>query len=278
MRPIYRVAKATFYEGWRRRFLNGILIFAILIIGSSWVFTYLQPGAELKMLIDVGLGSIRFFGMLIAIFLGTRLIPDEIEKRTIYTLLAKPVTRAQFLVGKYLGGLATVISNVLLMGITFYIVFALKAPQFRDMSAAQPGETGGASYSMEFMYANVAKAIGLSFVELAVVMSIAVVSSVVFSWILAAIFSFFVYFVGQMSSFFGHLADPSRTDTSPLARIVLGTVYRILPHFENFDIRESILKDIPVSWEHLGKVTGMGLIYLAIVLMLGYLFFNEREV
>ena len=71
MRPIYRVAKATFYEGWRRRFLNGILVFAILIIGSSWVFTYLSPGAELKMLIDVGLGSIRFFGMLIAIFLGT---------------------------------------------------------------------------------------------------------------------------------------------------------------------------------------------------------------
>ena len=135
MRPIYRVAKATFNEGLRKRFLNGILVFAVLIIGSSWLFTYLQPGAELKMLIDVGLGSIRFFGMLIAIFLGTRLIPDEIEKRTIYTLLAKPVTRTQFMLGKYLGGLATVISNVLVMGITFYAVFAIKAPQFRDASA-----------------------------------------------------------------------------------------------------------------------------------------------
>ena len=214
--------------------------------------------------------------MLIATFLGVRLIPDEIEKKTIYTLLAKPVTRGQFLMGKFLGGLATVISNVLLMGITFYIVFAIKAPQFKDMATTQPGQS--ASYSMEFMYANVAKAILMSFFELAVVMSIAVVASVVFSWILAAVFSFFVYFVGQMSSFFGYLADPSHTDTSPLARIVLGTVYRILPHFENFDIRESILKDIPVTWEHMGKVAGMGVIYLLIVLLLGYLFFNEREV
>jgi len=278
MRPIYRVAKATFNEGLRKRFLNGILVFAVLIIGSSWLFTYLQPGAELKMLIDVGLGSIRFFGMLIAIFLGTRLIPDEIEKRTIYTLLAKPVTRTQFMIGKYLGGLATVISNVLVMGITFYAVFALKAPQFRDMASSAPGENASASYSMNFMYANVAKAIGLNFFELAVVMAIAVVSSVVFSWILGAIFTFFVYFVGQMSSFFGHLADPSQTDTGPVARIVLGTVYRILPHFENFDIRESILKDIPVNWEHLGKVAGMGIVYLVIVLMLGYLVFNDREV
>ncbi len=276
MRPIYRVAKATFHEGWRRRFLNGILVFAILIIGSSWVFTYLQPGAELKMLIDVGLGSIRFFGMLIAIFLGSRLIPDEIEKRTIYTLLAKPVTRMQFLMGKYLGGLATVISNMALMGVTFYVVFAIKAPQFRDIASSAPGES--ATYSMNFMYANVAKAICLNFAEMAVVMSIAVVASVVFSWILGAVFTFFVYFVGQMSSFFGHLADPSHTDTSWIARAVLGTVYRILPHFENFDIRESILKDIPVSWEHLGKVAGMGVIYVAIVLMLGYLFFNDREV
>jgi len=272
MRPIYRVAKATFHEAWRRRFLNGILIFAMLIIGSSWVFAYLQPGAELKMLIDVGLGSIRFFGMLIAIFLGTRLIPEEIEKRTIYTLLAKPVTRMQFLLGKFFGGLATVISNVLLMGIAFYIVFAIKAPQFRTTSSAE-----GPAYSMEFMYANVAKAIFLSFFELAVVLGIAVVASVVFSWILAAIFSFFVYFVGQMSSFFGHLADP-KTGAGPLARYVLGTVYRVLPHFEQFDVREAILKDVPVAWAHIGTVVAMGAVYTLIVMFLGYLFFNQREV
>ncbi|MGI5816898.1 MAG: ABC transporter permease [Armatimonadota bacterium] len=273
MRPIFRVAKATFHEGWRKRFLNGILVFAILIIGSSWVFTYLQPGAELKMLTDVGLGSIRFFGMLIAVFLGVRLIPDEIEKRTIYTLLSKPVTRTQFLLGKFLGGLGTVISNVALMGATFYLVFAIKAPQFATMT-----EETGSQYSMEFMYANIAKAILLSFFELAIVMGIAVVASVIFSWILAAIFTFFVYFVGQMSEFFGSLADPE-AGASPIARILLGTIYRILPHFEIFDVREAILTDVPVVWHpYMTMTMGTAIVYVGIVLALGYLFFSQREV
>jgi len=274
MRPIYRVAKATFNEAWRRRFLNGILIFAILIIGSSWVFTYLQPGAELKMLIDVGLGSIRFFGMLIAIFLGVRLIPDEIEKRTIYTLLAKPVTRTQFLFGKFFGGLGTLATNVLFMGAAFYVVFAIKAPHFKYMAPEE-----GPAYSMEFMYANVAKAIMLAFFELALVMGIAVVGSVVFSWILAAIFSFFVYFVGQMSSFFGHLASiEGQEAVGPAARVFLLAVYRVLPHFEKFDVRNAIVMDNYVKWSVLGETVLMGTAYLAIVMLLGYLFFNQREV
>ncbi len=274
MRPIYRVAKATFNEAWRRRFLNGILIFAILIIGSSWVFTYLQPGAELKMLIDVGLGSIRFFGMLIATFLGVRLIPDEIEKKTIYTLLAKPVSRTQFLFGKLLGGLATLATNILFMGATFYVVFAIKAPQFRYM-----GPDEGPTYSMEFMYANVAKAVMLSFFELALVMGIAVVGSVIFSWILAAIFTFFVYFVGQMSSFFGHLASTEGSEAvGPVARVFLLAVYRVLPHFEKFDVRNAILVDNYIRWDVMGETVLMGAAYLAIVMLLGYLFFNQREV
>ena len=273
MPPVWRVARATFHESWRRRFLNGILIFAVLIITSSWVLAYLQPGAELKMLIDIGLGACRFFGLLIAVFLGTRLIADEIERRTIHTLLAKPVTRAQFLFGKFLGGFATVFANVAVMSIAFYIVFALKAPQFRSIDP----ESGATAYSMEFMYANIAKAIGLTFCELAVVMALAVAASTIFSWIFAAIFSFFVYFVGQMSDFFRQLSDPERGAT-PVAQILLGTIYRVLPHFEIFDVREAILKDQLVPWNVLTKHGLQGLLYVVIILLIGYLCFNEREV
>ncbi len=272
MSTIWRIAKATFHEALRRRFLNGILIFALLIIGSSWAFTYLQPGAEMKMLVDVGLGAIRFFGMLIAIFVGVRLITDEIEKQTIHTLLAKPVTRAQFLLGKFFGGVATVFTNVALMGLTFVIVYSIKAPQFREST---PGQ--GATVSMEFMAPNILKAIGLTCFELLVLVAIAVVASTIFSWVLASIFSFFIYFAGQMADFLRELASPEHgADTA--STIVFGVLYRILPHFEIFDIRESILKDNFVPWSLLGNVTGQAIIYVAIILMIGYLFFNEREV
>lgn len=270
MRPVFRVAKATFHEAWRRRFINGILAFAIVIIGSSWVFAYLQPGAELQMVIDIGLGSIRFFGMLIAVFLGTRLIPDEVERRTIHTILAKPVSRAQFVFGKYFGGAATIALNMLLMGIAFYIVFALKAPAF---AAAKPED----AMIIGAMYGNIAKAILLAFFEIFLVLGIAVVASTIFSWVLAVITTFCIYFVGQMSDFFQQLSDPAR-DTSRFAQIILGTLYKVLPHFEVFDIREAILQGTYVPASMVLKAIAQGSAYLAIILIIGYLVFNDREV
>jgi ABC-type transport system involved in multi-copper enzyme maturation permease subunit len=273
MRAVYRVARATFFEAWRRRFLNAILVFAVLLIGSSWSFAYLQPGAELKLLVDIGLGSIRFFGMLIAIFLGVRLIADEMEKRTIHTLLAKPVTRTQFLFGKFLGALATVWSNIALMGIAFYVVFALKAPQFREISADK-----GPTVHMAFMYANIAKAIGLSFLEVGCIVAISVMASTIFSWILAAIFSFFIYFIGQMVDFFRTLATNQERVTSALQRGLFAILYAVLPHFEIFDVREAIVKDQFLPWTVLGKIVVTAVLYMCIAMGIAWLMFKNREV
>ncbi|MBC7286966.1 MAG: ABC transporter permease subunit [Armatimonadetes bacterium] len=273
MTAVYRVARATFFEAWRRRFLHTILVFAVLIIGSSWSLAYLQPGAELKLLIDIGLGSIRFFGMLLAVFLGVRLIADEMEKRTIHTLLAKPVTRTQFLLGKFLGALATVWTNILLMGIAFYLVFALKAPQFRNMDPEK-----GPIVRMEFMYGNIAKAIGLSFLEVGSIVALSVMASTLFSWIIAAIFSFFIYFVGQMVDFFRVLAQNPERVQSVIQRFIFALLYAVLPHFEIFDVREAILKDQFLPWSTLGKIIGTGVLYMAIATLIAWLFFKNREV
>lgn len=270
MLPVIRVARATFHEAWRRRFLNGILVFAILIIGSSWLFAYLQPGAELQMVIDIGLGSIRFFGMLIAVFLGTRLVPDEMERRTIHTILAKPVSRAQFLIGKFVGGALTIAANLALMGLAFYAVFAIKAPAF---VAEKPED----ALIFQAMYGNIAKAILLSFFEMFLVLGIAVVASVIFTWVLSVITTFVLYFVGQMADLFQQLSDPER-GAGMFARIVLGAAYRLLPHFEIFDMREAILQGIYVPWTTMAKTAGQGAAYLIVVLLIGYLVFNEREV
>jgi ABC-type transport system involved in multi-copper enzyme maturation permease subunit len=264
------VAKATFHEAWRRKFLNTFLVFALLLIGSSWVLAYLQPGAEMKMIIDISLGSIKFFGLLMAVFIGCRLIPDEIEKRTIHTILTKPVSRAQFLFGKFLGGVGVIFANVALMGLAFFIVYAIKRPHFLNM-------TGEGALSMQFMTGNIIKAVILAFFELTVVLGIAVVASIVFSWIVAAIFTVFVYFVGQMAEFFNQLANPERA-IAAVAKALLLIIYRLLPHFEIFDIRETIMKDIPMPWVVVAKIVAQGLAYVIIVMLIGYLFFNEREV
>ncbi len=129
--------------------LNTILVFAILIIGSSWAFAYLQPGAELKMIIDVSLGAIRFFGMLIAVFMGTRLIPDEMEKRTIHTILAKPVSRSTIFVWQIFGRHCHDFGQCPLNGPCLCHCVRHKSPQFKNLAEG--------AMSMEFMFSNILK-------------------------------------------------------------------------------------------------------------------------
>lgn len=278
MRAIYRVAAATFHEAWRRRFLNGILVFAVLIIGSSWSLAYLQPGAELKLLMDIGLGSIRFFGMLIAIFLGVRLISDEIEKRTIHTILAKPVTRTQFLLGKFFGALATVFSNLVLMSIAFYLILAVKVPSLVQTGAQATSAVGvSGPVSRELLLATTAQAIGLIFVEMTVVTALAVMASTLFSWIMAAIFSFFIYFVGQMADFFKTLASPER-GAGTFSQMLFNLLYVLLPHFENFDLREKILTGTVVPANTMLLHVGLGVLYAVLILAVAFLAFMNREV
>jgi ABC-type transport system involved in multi-copper enzyme maturation permease subunit len=275
MFAISRVAAATFFESWRRRFLNAILVFAVIIIGSSWSLMYLQPGAELKMLLDVGLGSLRFFGILLAVFLGVRLIADELEKRTIHTTLTKPITRAQFLLGKFFGALLTVWSNMLLMAIVFIVVFAIKAP---ELMAAQGTGAGAVMGEPSVVYANVGWSILLHFCEAMVVTALAVMASTLFSWVMGAIFSFFIYFVGQFADFFKSLAHTGTKEVSNLSRYLFDLIYKVLPHFEAFDLRESVLQATPIREDTILLHVGMAVGYTVILMFIGFLAFWHREV
>jgi len=276
-RAIYRVAAATFFEARRRRYLNIILVFAVILIGLASFFSTLTPNAELNMLLDVGLGSIRLCGMLIAVFLGARLIADEIDKNTINVILAKPVRRSEFIVGKFLGGWITVFANLLLMGIAFMIVYSIKAPALVDKAIGQ-----GQFLSLQETSVNCAKAIGLIFFEMMVLSSIAVAVSTVASWIFSSVFAFTLYFAGQLGSYFQHLAefqDPhaGAAVVTPAVKIFAWIVYRILPHFEHFDIREKILTHDPVYWTMIGATAGHAVLYSFVMVALACVFFSYRE-
>jgi len=276
-RAIYRVAAATFFEARRRRYLNIILVFAVILIGLSSLFSTLTPNAELNMLLDVGLGSIRLCGMLIAVFLGARLIADEVDKNTISVILAKPVRRSEFIVGKFLGGWITVFANLLLMGVAFMIVYSIKAPALVDKAIAQ-----GQFLSLKETSVNCTKAIGLIFFEMMVLTSIAVAVSTIASWIFSSVFAFTLYFAGQLGSYFQHLAefrDPhaGAAVVTPAVKVFAWIVYRILPHFEHFDIREKILTHDPVYWTMIGATAGHAVLYSFVMVALACVFFSYRE-
>src|SRR6478752_3328825 len=99
-------------------------MFAVLLIAASYLIGQLTAGQDVKIIKDLGLASISIFGLLIAVFIGIGLVWKEMEKRSIYTLLSKPVRRGEFVVGKYIGLILTLFINLAMMTVAFYVVLA----------------------------------------------------------------------------------------------------------------------------------------------------------
>src|SRR5947207_7607660 len=124
MRTIGHVAVNVFKESVRDKVLYSIVAFAVLLISTSYLIGQLTAGQDIKIIKDLGLAAISIFGLLIAIFMGIGLVWKEVEKRSIYALLSKPVRREQFVLGKYCGLVLTLFVNVAVMTVAYYAVLA----------------------------------------------------------------------------------------------------------------------------------------------------------
>jgi len=111
----------TFREAVRDRVLYNLIIFVLLLVASAPLFSQISIGMQRLILVNVGLSSISLFGVIIAIFIGIGLVSKEIEKRTLYTILSRPVRRWEFIAGKYFGLMMTLAVNAGLMTLGFYI-------------------------------------------------------------------------------------------------------------------------------------------------------------
>jgi ABC-type transport system involved in multi-copper enzyme maturation permease subunit len=115
LRRVLAIARNTYRETVRDKILYNLILFALIMILSSIMLGQLTLGNEDKIILDLGLSAISVFGMLIAIFIGIGLVYKELEKRTVYALLAKPIHRYELILGKYLGPLLTLLVNVAVM-------------------------------------------------------------------------------------------------------------------------------------------------------------------
>src|SRR5216684_3830024 len=113
---IYAIARNAFREAVRDRVLYNLILFVLLLIGGAIFLGELSAGQDAKIIVDLGLSAMLLFGVFIAIFVGVGLVYKEIERRTVYSIFAKPVGRGEFLIGKYLGLCLTLLVNVLIMG------------------------------------------------------------------------------------------------------------------------------------------------------------------
>lgn len=252
MSRIWAVAANTFREAIRDRILYGLLAFAVLLIGASVALADLSIGQQERLIKDIGLAAISLIGALMAVFLGITLVSKEVERRTIYTMLSKPIRRYQVVLGKYLGLAATIGVNVVVMGACL---------------AALVGWLG-------FWHANVAAALLLILVEMLLITAFATLFSTFTTPTLSAIFTLAFFVIGHLTTTLRFLGERA---PSEVARVAFAVIYRLLPNLEAFNLKTRIANNEAVSLLEVGLATGYGALYLTALLALAVLVFERRE-
>jgi ABC-type transport system involved in multi-copper enzyme maturation permease subunit len=263
---VIRIAANVFKETVRDKVLYSLVLFAVLLIGASLLLGQLTAGQEVKIIKDLGLSAISFIGLFIAVFIGIGLVSKEVERRSIYALLTKPITRPQFLCGKFLGLLLTLFVNVAIMTAVFYIVLWAYTH-----SAA---ENLRASWDAPAMDVAMLKAVFLIFVELAVVTAVALFFSTFSSPLLAAVFTFGLVIVGHFNADLKNFEKV--IDATPLIWLTRALYYG-LPNLATFDVKLQVVHAQPVPIGYVGMAVGYAALYITALLVGAMTVFARRD-
>lgn len=247
------LATNTVRQAVRSRLLYTLLFFGLVLIATSVGVSSLSYVESERIVQDVGLAAIRIFGVGISIFVGVGLIHDEIERRTIYTILSKPLSRSEFIVGKYLGLLLTVWVQLAIMSVAFLAVsWAVGAPLGWNLLAA----------------------LGLIGVELMVVVAVATFFSSFTTPMLSSLFSVGIYVTGHLTRDIRSLAVQSGDAAIELAS---QTIYRALPDLEAFNLTIQVVHGLPISTLEIGLPVVYGIGYSVVLVMAASLIFERRD-
>jgi ABC-type transport system involved in multi-copper enzyme maturation permease subunit len=253
VRQIFAIAVNTVRDAVRNKVLYILVFFSLVMIGTSALLATLSYVERGRILQDVGFSTIRFFGAAIAIFMGVGLIHRELERRTIYTILSKPVTRMQFLAGKYLGLVATLWLQLGIMLLAFVGV---------SLAAGAPLGSGHAI------------AFGLVAVELALVVAFATLFSSLATPFLAACYSVGLYLVGHLTR---DLRAIGATSESEVVKQVTVWIHRVFPDLSGLNRVVEAVHQLPIPAPEVGYALLMGLAWCVGFLLVAVVVFERRD-
>ena len=266
MRAVSWIAVNVFKESVRDRVPYNLAFFAVLLISSSYLLGQLTAGQDVKIIKDLGLAATAVFGLFIAIFIGIGLVSKEVERRSIYSLLAKPISRPQFIIGKYAGLVLTLAVNVMVMTAALYAVLGYLT--YMESAAYR------AAWDAPGVDPRMLKAIALIFVQLMIVTAIALFFSTFSTPILSAALTFGFYLVGHFNA---DLKNFDRIVDSRPAVWLARAVYHIVPDFSAFDVKTEVVHGLPVSAGYMGLTTAYGFVYIAALVLGAVLIFARKD-
>jgi len=256
MKGVATIARHTFKEAVRDKVLYNLIVFALLMIGSAILFSSISVGIQRIIVVDLGLSSISVFGLIMAIFIGIGLVAKEIDRRTIYNVLSKPVRRFEFIIGKYLGLLLTLVINTAIMTAGFYAALFYQTRRL-GLEDLAPLAT-----------------IYFILLQLAMVVSLAIFFSTISTPILSAVFTFSIYVIGH---FLSEMRWLGQTTGSGVVKGAVAALYYLLPNFSNFDFITQTAHGERISGLLLTSNSLYALLYVTILISASILVFEERE-
>lgn len=250
------IARNVFFEVIRDRILYLVALFAVLMVAAVGLLPQVSAGAQDKITLDLGLAAINLLSVVVAIFVGTGLVNKEIEKRTVLVLIAKPVSRLEFIVGKHLG-LAAVLA--VLIGLLSLILLAVLG-------------LAGISYPL----VSLLLAIGFMFFEAVLVIAIAILFGVFTSSLLATLLTFALYLVGHLSQ---DIVALGKLSENPGLQQITNVLYLALPDLERLNLKNQAIygMELMPSAAELGGHLLYALLYTALLLAIAVGVFSRRQ-
>ena len=247
------IAHNTFREAVRDRVLAGLVVAGLALMLLVRIAAPLAMGEDVRLSVDLGLSAITWLGMIVILLVGSSLVAKEIDRRTIFNLLSRPLRRSSYLFGKWVGLTAALTVVALILGAALGVELAV---------------LGHAEY-----LPSLAQAVYLACLELAVVMSIAVMFSALSTPILTALYTLGLFLAGQW-------CDDVRTFATQAPGVLGGLLKaaaNVLPNLPLFNMRTLASAGDLTTFTHLGVATGYAVLFCGAVLMLGAAAFESRD-
>src|SRR6266508_4859316 len=255
-RRVSAIARHAFREAVRDRVLYNLLLFALLLIAGAIFLGELSAGQEAKIIVDLGLSAILLFGVFISIFVGVGLVFKEIERRTLYAILSKPIGRGEFLFGKYLGLCLTLLVNVAIMGagLSLALLYVKRG--------------------WDPLVLRIWPAILLIYIELMLLTGVAMLFSAFSSPALSALLTFFVFIIGHFSA---DLKGLSSSMGSVTTRWLFAGLYYLLPNLANLTFITPAAHGQLPNASRVAAVILYTLVYIMVTLVVATMIFSRRN-
>ncbi len=252
---IYNIAKFTYVENLKKKNFIILFLFIFIVLGSGVLFSMLSPDQEIRVILDLGTAAIEMFAFLSASFIAVRLILQEMEEKTVYLILSRPVCRATYILGRFFGIISVIASYIIIMALSLIVMLLLKGWTFN-------------SYIILISFT--------IFLKILIITSFSIFLSLISTSSASSFVT--IFFLWALGHFAGELKHLNRLlkDSGIILTPLLQFLYYVLPNFSFLNYKDTF-HITNAGFSAYFYPAGYAIFYSAVIITLSIILFNKKE-